>query len=223
MKIKLKSIVQWVCAVVILSVGCGPAHNIAGDWQSVFYLNQGGHIVLRITDARQHVLKASLYNVDDGPDADEHPISSISFRNSTLRFSSDYMNGSYGVAAFQGKLSADGNSIAGNWTQGYPVPIPQQFQRATRETAWKIDSSHHTQRFVSVDKDVQIDVLDWGGSGRPWCCSQGLAIQLTSLISSHRNSAQNIVYTALRDVASGAPALHFRTVKITLQTGLPMM
>jgi non-heme chloroperoxidase len=31
---------------------------------------------------------------------------------------------------------------------------------------WK-DPSCHTTRFVTVDKDVRLEVLDWGGSGRP--------------------------------------------------------
>ena len=31
---------------------------------------------------------------------------------------------------------------------------------------WK-DPSTHTTRFVTVDKDVLLEVLDWGGSGRP--------------------------------------------------------
>jgi len=32
--------------------------------------------------------------------------------------------------------------------------------------AWK-DPSPHIQRFVTVDKGVRLEVLDWGGSGRP--------------------------------------------------------
>jgi hypothetical protein len=32
--------------------------------------------------------------------------------------------------------------------------------------AWK-DPSPHTARLVSVDRNVQLEVLDWGGSGRP--------------------------------------------------------
>ena len=32
--------------------------------------------------------------------------------------------------------------------------------------AWR-DPSHHTVQFVVVDKDVRLEVLDWGGSGRP--------------------------------------------------------
>jgi pimeloyl-ACP methyl ester carboxylesterase len=31
---------------------------------------------------------------------------------------------------------------------------------------WK-DPSPHTTRFVTVDEDVRLEVLDWGGSGRP--------------------------------------------------------
>jgi non-heme chloroperoxidase len=31
---------------------------------------------------------------------------------------------------------------------------------------WK-DPSPHITRFVSVDRDVRLEVLDWGGSGRP--------------------------------------------------------
>src|SRR6266851_1610036 len=37
---------------------------------------------------------------------------------------------------------------------------------AQQPPAWK-DPSPHTTRFVTVDKDVRLEVLDWGGSGRP--------------------------------------------------------
>jgi non-heme chloroperoxidase len=33
-------------------------------------------------------------------------------------------------------------------------------------TSWR-DPSPHTIQFVTVDKDVRLEVLDWGGSGRP--------------------------------------------------------
>lgn len=34
------------------------------------------------------------------------------------------------------------------------------------QAVWR-DPSRHTTRFVTVDKDVRLEVLDWGGSGRP--------------------------------------------------------
>ena len=38
--------------------------------------------------------------------------------------------------------------------------------RAKQHTKWK-DPSPHTTRFVAVEKGVRLEVLDWGGSGRP--------------------------------------------------------
>ena len=35
-----------------------------------------------------------------------------------------------------------------------------------RPASWR-DPSPHTIRFVTVEKDVRLEVLDWGGSGRP--------------------------------------------------------
>jgi hypothetical protein len=37
---------------------------------------------------------------------------------------------------------------------------------AHQPPVWK-DPSPHTTRFVTVDKDVRLEALDWGGSGRP--------------------------------------------------------
>jgi hypothetical protein len=36
------------------------------------------------------------------------------------------------------------------------------------------DESPHTVRFVSVDSDVKLEVLDWGGSGRALVLLAGL-------------------------------------------------
>src|SRR5260370_11622222 len=38
--------------------------------------------------------------------------------------------------------------------------------RSQQPPAWKDPSPHITQ-FVTVDKNVRLEVLDWGGSGRP--------------------------------------------------------
>jgi pimeloyl-ACP methyl ester carboxylesterase len=86
---------------------------------------------------------------------------------SDVKFSVDQVHGSY-----EGKLSADGASISGTWTQGSPLPL--ELQRATKETAWPIDASPHTMQFATVDKDVKLEVLDWGGSGRPVVLLTGL-------------------------------------------------
>lgn len=66
---------------------------------------------------------------------------------------------------FDGTLNARGDTITGNWTQAGP-PRPLVFARATARAAWR-DSSSHSIRQVAVDTSVSLEVLDWGGSGRP--------------------------------------------------------
>ena len=56
----------------------------------------------------------------------------------------------------QGTLSADGTSIDVTWTQRQPVPLV--LRRATPETAWK-DPAAHSIRFVTADKNVELEVL----------------------------------------------------------------
>ena len=46
--------------------------------------------------------------------------------------------------SYEGKLSADGKSIAGTWSQGLK-PLPLNFERATAETAWEIPRRHRRQ------------------------------------------------------------------------------
>jgi non-heme chloroperoxidase len=42
------------------------------------------------------------------------------------------------------------------------------------ETAKPADTSPHTVQFVTVEKDVKLEVLDWGGTGRPMILLAGL-------------------------------------------------
>jgi pimeloyl-ACP methyl ester carboxylesterase len=76
---------------------------------------------------------------------------------------------------YDGTIATDGNSIVGTWTQTRAAPLT--FARATPETAWK-DPSHHSVQLVTVDPDVKVEVLDWGGpssgSSRPLVLVAGL-------------------------------------------------
>jgi pimeloyl-ACP methyl ester carboxylesterase len=76
--------------------------------------------------------------------------------------------------SYEGKLSPDGNVITGTWTQGSGVPF--NFQKSTKATAWSLptDPSPHTVQFVTVEPGVKLEVLDWGGTGRPLVFLAGL-------------------------------------------------
>ena len=68
-------------------------------------------------------------------------------------------------ATFDGTLNPTGDTITGTWTQA-GTPRPLVFARANATTAWR-DSSSHSIRQVAVDTSVSLEVLDWGGTGRP--------------------------------------------------------
>ena len=109
--------------------------------------------------------KAVLYSIDQGPDG--IPVSSVTLQDSTLKLGLELIRASY-----EGKLSADGQSIKGVWIQGLPLTL--DLQRATKATAWPRDPSPHKVQFITVDNGVKLEVLDWGGTGRPLVMLAGL-------------------------------------------------
>jgi pimeloyl-ACP methyl ester carboxylesterase len=68
-------------------------------------------------------------------------------------------------ATFGGAINVRGDTISGRWTQAGSAR-PLVLTRATAQTAWR-DSSSHSIRQISVDSSVSLEVLDWGGTGRP--------------------------------------------------------
>jgi pimeloyl-ACP methyl ester carboxylesterase len=124
-------------------------------------------MVLQVIHDDGGALKAKIYSIDQGPTGDW--ADSITVQDSTIRFEVGMIGLSY-----EGKLSSDGNSITGTWIQGARTPFT--FQKATKATAWSIaaDPTPHKVRFVTVEPGVKLEVLDWGGSGRPLVFLAGL-------------------------------------------------
>lgn len=134
------------------------AQNIAGTWQA----DGKPQRVLKIAgDSKTY--RGALYNLGDeapGSPLNGNGISVITLADRRIGFSLDEAQGS-----FDGKLSGDGNSIAGTWKMAYHPPQPLTFTRATKQTAWVIDPSPHKSLFVTVQPGVKLEVLDWGGNG----------------------------------------------------------
>lgn len=106
------------------------AKDIPGTWQGTLHA-PGGHdlrTVLKITKDDKGALHATFYSIDQGGQG--IPTSSISFDNGTLKYGIEFISLNY-----EGKMSADGNSISGTSTQG-DHSLPLVFERATPETEW---------------------------------------------------------------------------------------
>jgi hypothetical protein len=154
-----------ILALTALSSSLLNAQDISGDWQGTLNVGGGLRTILKIAKSDIGGWTATLYSIDQTPDG--IPATSITLQGSVVSFSVDMLHVKY-----QGTLSTDGDSITGTFTQGNPLPL--NFKRATKESAWSTDSSPHQVQFVNVEKDVKLEVLDWGGTGRPLVLLAGL-------------------------------------------------
>jgi non-heme chloroperoxidase len=157
----------WFCALALLIGSLLRAQDITGDWQGALKAGPA-HVdlraIFRIVKA-DGGWKAEMYSIDEN--TTPIPVNSVALDGNNLKITVQMVRGIY-----EGKLSADGNSIDGTWSQGQPFPVG--LDRATKETAWQIDPGTHKVQMITVDKDVKLEVLDWGGTGRPLVLLTGL-------------------------------------------------
>lgn len=106
------------------------AQNIADTWQGTLHAGRDLRVVAKISKADGGGYKGEFYSIDQG--GDPIPVAKITLDGTAVKFSITAIGGAY-----EGKLSADGKTIAGSWTQG-PNPLPLNFERATPSTEWTI-------------------------------------------------------------------------------------
>lgn len=133
-----------------------PAQDLTGDWQGALGdAPRQLRLILHIKGDGA-AWKATLASIDQSPDWGlGFPVDAVTMKGTSVKLTVAAIGGTY-----DGTLASDGNSIAGTWSQGLPLPL--RFARATFASAWK-DPAHHAVQFVTVDRDVKLEVLDWGG------------------------------------------------------------
>jgi uncharacterized protein (TIGR03435 family) len=124
----MKKPMPWIIAA--LSAVPLLAQEFTGTWQGTLQAGRELRIVIKIAKADGGGLKALMYSIDQNGQG--VPASPITLQGSTVKMSFAGIGGVY-----EGKLSTDGASIAGNWTQG-GAPLPLNLTRATAQTAWTI-------------------------------------------------------------------------------------
>jgi pimeloyl-ACP methyl ester carboxylesterase len=158
----------WMTVASVFVTGTLYAQDITGDWQGALKTNADVRFIVRIKKELDGSLQARVIRADQTP-ADwgsGNLANAVSLEGSDFKFRLDAAK-----ATYEGKLSADGNSMSGTWSRGDSSPL--ELRRATKETAWPDPVPHHSQ-VITVDEDVKLEVLDWGGSGRPLVLLTGL-------------------------------------------------
>jgi uncharacterized protein (TIGR03435 family) len=113
------------------------ATDIIGTWQGTLHIPAAENhpridlrLVVKISRTDAVALRAVWYSIDQG--GQSVPVATVNFQDGVLKFAITVVPRSY-----EGKISADGKSIAGTWMEG-ATPIPMLLERANADTAWPI-------------------------------------------------------------------------------------
>jgi uncharacterized protein (TIGR03435 family) len=126
------------------------AQDIAGTWQGTLQTPQRAiRLVMKVTRAADESLKAMFYSIDQNGQA--LPGNAVAFQGTVFKAAIPAVGGQY-----EGKLSADGNTINGTLTQGSPQIL--NLVRATPSTEWAIPEPPPPPRVMAADAKPSFEV-----------------------------------------------------------------
>jgi uncharacterized protein (TIGR03435 family) len=142
--------IAWMIALASLSASALQAQSITGAWQgSIKSANRESRVVFNIS-LENNKLTAIMYSIDQG--GKSTPATTINQDGSVVKITIAAIRGYY-----EGKLSADGKTIAGTWNQG--VPLPLNLARATPETTWAIPDDAPPQMPADADPVFEVATI----------------------------------------------------------------
>ena len=147
----MRKLILWMLVLAALPNGTLLAQNLTGTWQGSLQIpGRELRTVFKISTTDADKLKAVL--VAFSADRPGSPISGeATLQGSAVKISI------VGIGTFEGKLSADGNSIAGTWTQG-GQPLNLNLKRATPETVWALPQPPPRPKPMAADADPSFEV-----------------------------------------------------------------
>jgi uncharacterized protein (TIGR03435 family) len=141
-----------LCAVVLVAMlGTGArAQDLSGNWQGTLKAGKDLRVIFAISKGDKDPWIAKMYSIDQG--AQPIPVSSVTQHESNIKLSVEMIGG-----MFEGKLSDDGKTMTGAWTQG-PQPLPLVLVHASPETAWEIPAPPPPPKRIPDDANPTFEV-----------------------------------------------------------------
>jgi uncharacterized protein (TIGR03435 family) len=141
-----------LCLAVLAAMfgGVARAQDISGNWQGTLKVGKDLRIIFNLYKGDKEGWSAKMYSIDQTKQA--IPVNSVTRQGSDIKMTVDMIGGS-----FAGKLSEDGKTITGTWTQA-TQPFPLTLVRATPETAWDIPIAPEPEKPMAADADPSFDV-----------------------------------------------------------------
>jgi uncharacterized protein (TIGR03435 family) len=141
-----------LCVAMLAAVlGTGArAQDLSGNWQGTLKANKDLRIIVNFYKGTKDAWSAKMYSIDQGAQPIE--ATSVVRQGSSIKVVVDAIGGT-----FDGKVSDDGKTMTGTWTQG-PQPLPLVLVRSTTETAWEIPPPPPPPKLLPADADPSFAV-----------------------------------------------------------------
>jgi uncharacterized protein (TIGR03435 family) len=138
-----------LCAIPGRAVWAQTARDLAGTWQGTLPMGKGQRLVVKLAKDGTG-WRGVVYDLDANTPAQGRITTQMSFAGAEVRFAIAPVDASY-----VGKLSEDGASITGTWTQGGQAH-PLNLVRADGDAQWEIPKA--TEK-MAKDADPDWDVV----------------------------------------------------------------
>lgn len=144
-------------------------HDLAGTWQGTLHAGQDLRTVVKINRDEKGVYQGTFYSLDQG--AQGFALDSITLQGSDVKLVLKIFNLTY-----EGKLSADRNTIDGKSSQG-GGSLPLVLTRTTPETAWEIPKPQPPPKPMAAGADPNFEVATIKPNNSGATSMQGLTLR----------------------------------------------
>jgi uncharacterized protein (TIGR03435 family) len=176
----------WIFALAAFSGSTLLAQSITGTWQSTTQVNGTSYrVVVKISTTDADTLKGVMYPSIDQT-GQSLPLGAVTVQGSTVKFTVPNIGGNY-----EGRLSADGNTMAGTWSIG-ETHVAMNLARATPQTAWTIPEPPPPAKMMDSNAKPEFEVATIKPSD-PNQPGWGIGVNRSGMLNTHNTTLADLI------------------------------